>query len=224
MTDYYELMQISPRADYETIHRVYRFLAARFHPDNARSGDANQFHLVRTAYEVLSDPARRSDYDAALEDHQSVAEPLAETVDFMDSLDGEQNRRLAVLAVLYRRRRTTADRPEVSLAEIEEKMGFPRDYLDFTLWYLSKKAYISRADNAQYALTAEGVDFVEKERFRIPTLGRMLTSSQESSAPQQDPLSPRLPARPGRQPVAPSAVARPEEGSLVHQQNRRDPW
>ena len=32
--DYYEFLQISPHADTETIHRVYRYLAARFHPDN----------------------------------------------------------------------------------------------------------------------------------------------------------------------------------------------
>jgi curved DNA-binding protein CbpA len=32
--DYYEFLQISPNADADTIHRVYRFLAARLHPDN----------------------------------------------------------------------------------------------------------------------------------------------------------------------------------------------
>ena len=37
--DYYEFLQISPNADQDTIHRVYRFLAARFHPDNPDSGD-----------------------------------------------------------------------------------------------------------------------------------------------------------------------------------------
>ena len=37
--DYYEFLQISPHADYETIHRVYRYLASRFHPDNPDTGD-----------------------------------------------------------------------------------------------------------------------------------------------------------------------------------------
>ena len=57
-------------------------------------------------------------------------------------MDGELNRRLAVLAVLYYRRRTNPSFPEVPLSEIEERMGFPRDYLDFTLWYLQKKGYV----------------------------------------------------------------------------------
>jgi len=69
--------------------------------------------------------------------------------------------------------------PEVSLAEIEIRMGFPRDYLDFTLWYLLKKGYIAKADNAQYQLTAEGVDFVESQRVDFPNLNKMLTSGSD---------------------------------------------
>jgi len=51
----------------------------------------------------------------------------------MDNIDGELNRRLAVMALLYIRRRMTPDNPEVSLFEVEARMGFPRDYLEFTL-------------------------------------------------------------------------------------------
>lgn len=43
MPDYYEFLQISPSAEADTIHRVYRFLAARFHPDNQDNGDAEKF-------------------------------------------------------------------------------------------------------------------------------------------------------------------------------------
>ncbi|MGA9063651.1 MAG: J domain-containing protein [Terracidiphilus sp.] len=177
--DYYEFLQISPNADADTIHRVYRFLAARLHPDNQQSGNAANFHLLKTAYDVLSDPERRSDYDAT-RNHGSP-QPLSTAIDFMDALEGELNRRLAVLAVLYYRRRINPHFPEISLAEIEERMGFPRDYLDFTLWYLQKKVYIAKADNAQYTLTVEGVDFVETQRVNMPTLNKLLTSGSGSS-------------------------------------------
>jgi hypothetical protein len=86
-----------------------------------------------------------------------------------------------VLAVLYYRRRTNPTFPEVNLAEIEERMGFPRDYLDFTLWYLQRKGYVSKADNAQYTLSVDGVDFVETQRTNIPTLNKLLTSGSGSS-------------------------------------------
>ena len=41
--DYYEFLQISPNAEPATIHRVYRFLAGRLHPDIPGTGDAEKF-------------------------------------------------------------------------------------------------------------------------------------------------------------------------------------
>ncbi len=198
--DYYEFLQISPHADAETIHRVYRFLAARLHPDNKETGHAENFQLLKKAYDVLSNPVTRSEYDATR--GYDSPQPFSATVDFMDSMDGEVNRRLAVLAVLYFRRRTTPNFPEVSLAEIEERMGFPRDYLDFTMWYLAKKGYINRADNAQFTLTAEGVDYVEAQRVSMPILNRLLTSGSGPVAPRAkwtntDPVVVRTPGESG---------------------------
>lgn len=181
--DYYEFLQISPNAEPETIHRVYRFLAARFHPDNAETGDPSQFFLLKQAYDVLSDPERRAKYDASFQDDVPTPDPLSTSIDFMDQIDGELNRRLAVLAVLYIRRRTNPASPEVSLTEVELRMGFPRDYLEFTTWYLQKKGYITRADNSAFTLTAEGVDFVELQRANIPVLSKLLTSSSGPSGP-----------------------------------------
>lgn len=194
--DFYEFLQISPHADQDTIHRVYRFLAARFHPDNPVSGDANKFALLTAAYEVLSDPARRTEYDVSREKKIAEAPPLSDTVDFMDSVAGELNRRLAVLAVLYFRRRANPLYPEVSLAELETRMGFPRDYLDFTTWYLLKKGYITKADNSDFTLTAAGVDFVEMQRANIPVLNKLLTDGVASGNPQsaESPSSSSRPA------------------------------
>ena len=61
--DHYETLQISANAEPETIHRVYRLLAQRFHPDNAETGNADRFRQLAEAYEVLSDPERRAQYD-----------------------------------------------------------------------------------------------------------------------------------------------------------------
>lgn len=179
--DYYEFLQISPNADWDTIHRVYRFLGARYHPDNPISGNAEMFAKLKTAYDVLSNPARRDAYDAAFRKDAPSAAPLSTTIDFMDNLEGETNRRLAVLSVLYFRRRANPAAPEVSLAEIETRMGFPRDYLDFTTWYLQKKGYITCADNGDYTLTIEGVDFVETRRVNMPVLNKLLTAGTDSA-------------------------------------------
>ncbi|MGA9208578.1 MAG: DnaJ domain-containing protein, partial [Terriglobales bacterium] len=122
--DYYEFLQISPKADPETIHRVYRFLAARLHPDNPDTGDTQKFFLLTQAYDVLSHPERRAEYDASRKNEAGAPTPLSTFVDFMDDMEGELNRRLAVLAVLYFQRRANPYTPEVSLLDIERRMGF----------------------------------------------------------------------------------------------------
>jgi curved DNA-binding protein CbpA len=180
--DYYEFLQISRNAEPATIHRVYQFLAARFHPDNTQTGDVEKFVLLKQAYEVLSNPERRARYDASADHEIPPPPPLSAEIDFLDSMKGELNRRLALLALLYVRRRTNSSRPEVPLLEVELRMGFPRDYLEFTMWYLQKKGYIVRADNSDFALTAEGVDFVEMQREQIPMLNKLLTSNASPSA------------------------------------------
>jgi len=177
--DYYEFLQISPNADSDTISRVYRFLARRFHPDNPETGDVDKFISLRRAFDILSDPQRRADYDATRKIQAKI--PISDSVDFMDGIQGELNRRVALLALLYLRRRTRPDAPEVSLAEVEERMGFPRDYLDFTTWYLKSKKYITRADNSDFALTALGVDFVESNSAKLPVLSLLLNGGAEAN-------------------------------------------
>ncbi|HEX8713743.1 MAG TPA: J domain-containing protein [Terracidiphilus sp.] len=178
LPDFYELLQISPFAGSETIHRIYRYLAARYHPDNPETGNADMFHQVKTAYDVLSNTERRAKYDSARSGDIKAAAPLSSSIDFMDDVEGEVNRRLALLAVLYSRRRTSPRYPEVTLMEIETYMGFPREYLDFTTWYLVKKGYVHQADNSDFTLTVAGVDFVESQRSHMPILNRLLTAGQ----------------------------------------------
>ena len=68
------------------------------------------------------------------------AGPLSASIDFMDNIDGEMNRRLAVLALLYNQRRTNPYKPEVSLVEVEIAHGVSsRLFTQLTTWYLSNK-------------------------------------------------------------------------------------
>jgi curved DNA-binding protein CbpA len=47
--DYYDVLQVSSNAEPETIHRVYRLLAQRFHPDNHETGDDARFRAIQEA-------------------------------------------------------------------------------------------------------------------------------------------------------------------------------
>ena len=129
---------------------------------------------------MLSDPEQRAEYDAKLRREQSQPIQAFESVDFMDGIEGEVNRRLAVLSLLYRRCRANVQDPKVSLRDLETFMGFPREYLDFTTWYLRTKKYITREDNSDFALTALGVDYVESNYSKLPVLRRLLNAGTGS--------------------------------------------
>lgn len=61
MTDYYKILGIDKSSSQEDIKKAYRKLANKHHPD--KGGDQNKFKDISVAYDVLSDPQKRSDYD-----------------------------------------------------------------------------------------------------------------------------------------------------------------
>lgn len=62
--DYYAILEISKTATPEEIKKAYRTLALRYHPDkNSHPEAESQFKLVSEAYQVLSDPSKRRNYD-----------------------------------------------------------------------------------------------------------------------------------------------------------------
>jgi hypothetical protein len=182
-TDYYEIMQLSPRADLETINRVYRIMATRYHPDNRESGDQEKFLLLSEAYRTLSDPESRARYDGTRSDMRQRPLPMFQAKAFVDERQGEANRRLGILCLLYAQRRRSQERPGIGLLELEELMGIPREYLEFTLWYLREKGHLEKTQGAEFSLTAEGVDFVEEHAPANTMMQRLLHGAGAASAP-----------------------------------------
>lgn len=61
MKDLYNILGVDKTASPEEIKRAYRKLASKHHPD--RGGDTARFQEIQSAYETLSDPQRRQQYD-----------------------------------------------------------------------------------------------------------------------------------------------------------------
>jgi DnaJ-class molecular chaperone len=67
MPTHYQTLGVPPSASSEQIRRAYRALAKSLHPDvNPAKDAAGKFARIAAAYEVLSDPRKRRDYDLAL--------------------------------------------------------------------------------------------------------------------------------------------------------------
>lgn len=162
--DYYETLQISPNADPDTIQRVFRMLAQRYHPDNKDTGNADRFRALHEAYSVLSVPEKRAQYDVH---HQALRQErwrFAAQVKSSDDFELEQQMRCTILEILYARRRAEPSNPSFAPYDLQQLTGQPREHLEFTFWYLSQKKFVTRDDQSRLTITADGIDYVEANR------------------------------------------------------------
>ncbi|MDH4358436.1 MAG: DnaJ domain-containing protein [Candidatus Berkelbacteria bacterium] len=62
MKDYYDVLGVSKGASQDEIKKAYRKLALQCHPDRG-GGDGEKFKEINEAYQILSDPQKRQQYD-----------------------------------------------------------------------------------------------------------------------------------------------------------------
>ena len=176
--DYYEVLQVSDTAEPETINRVYRIFAQRYHPDNQETGNEARFREITEAYHILSNPERRAQYDATNQKRRKdrwrlVSEGAASENNF----ELEQAIRLTVLEALYTKRRVEPATPGIYLRELERMIGRPREHLEFTIWFLNQKKLINTDDSRMY-LTADGAEYLE-DAYRSNIQRKRLQSSND---------------------------------------------
>jgi hypothetical protein len=178
--NYYEDLQVSPNADQETIERVYRLLAKRYHPDNRVTGNNEKFNIITTAYKVLSDPEGRAAFDVKDEGVQNQKLKKLSKVSSSEDFGNNQQIRHAILSILYSDRRKNPSDSGVGLWSLEKLLAWPEKILEFHIWYLKEKVWIQRVDNGGYAITADGAEIVEKDDF-ILEKDRLLTDQRGST-------------------------------------------
>jgi curved DNA-binding protein len=160
--DCYEVMQLSPNADSETIERVYRMLAQRYHPDNRQTGSSEVFIRLCDAHRILSDPELRAGYDACHREAKRLHWKIFDQAQAATGQEAEKRKRQGILSLLYAKTLQDPERAAIGLLSFEELLGCPREHLQAALWYLKGRGDIQRGDNGRYTITVQGFDAVEK--------------------------------------------------------------
>ncbi len=159
-TNHYEVLQVSPRADQDTISRVFRHLAKRYHPDNADSGDAARFKQLLDSFQVLSNPEHRARFDVHYAERVERTWRVFDQSSSRDDAASDRRMRSALLSLLYSARRNDPDRPGMGELELERILGCPEHHLKFHVWYLRENGLIKRTESGTLAISAGGVDAV----------------------------------------------------------------
>jgi curved DNA-binding protein len=160
LPDYFEILQVSPRADRETIERVFRHLAKRYHPDNRDSGNADTFSRIVEAYRVLTDPEQRARYDLAYEQLKAAQWRIFDQETTRSEIAADARIRNAILALMYVARRNDCLNPAIGAVELERTLDCPESLMAFHVWYLREQGLIKRDEDGGFAITAAGVDRV----------------------------------------------------------------
>jgi len=166
---------LSPNASGDTIERVYRILAKRYHPDNVDTGDAQMFAQLREAFDVLSSTESRAKYDVRHEQNRSMTWKVFAQDTAGDGRDNDRRLLHGILSVLYIARRRDPLNGGLGTVTLEKILGCPAQHLEFPLWYLKERGWMQRLDNGMFAITADGVDKLDSDPM-LPA-NRLLTSA-----------------------------------------------
>jgi curved DNA-binding protein len=170
--DFYETLEVNPVATADTIHKIYRVLAHRMHPDNPESGSEEQFKKLVRAYRVLSDPEQRAAFDVERSRAQTKQWRIFDPESAAPGLEQEQRKRRAILAVLYNKRMRQPEKCGIGIPELENLLAVPREHLEFPLWFLKEQGWVLRSDGGQHSITAKGVDYAESTGAWQPPTSR----------------------------------------------------
>jgi curved DNA-binding protein CbpA len=176
--DYYEIIQVSLNADFETIERVYRLLAKWFHPDNRQSGDAGRFRVLSDAYHTLSDPEKRASYDAHHSDERKRQWKIFSDASDERLVKTDREMQTGIMSLLYSARRKDVVHPGMGMFELARLLGCPEKHMEFHAWYLKEKGWIRLTDSGQYAITVEGVDVAISDGLNVGPDHMIATNSQ----------------------------------------------
>ena len=185
--DHYDVLGIDAKADSETLQRAYAELAQKYHPHNPDTGDQEAFDAVNAAYEVLSDPAQRFAFDNLKGVGEDSNCPQFSGTEFFESLGSDAGLRVALLCILYERRKKKPLKPGLPMRYVEAMLNADLDALFFVLWYVKQRGWVSSDDKSNLLITVQGMDYLDSNppsaAMVLPHIKPASIANYEAEAP-----------------------------------------
>lgn len=154
--DYHELLRagMDGDLDHSGLDRLYRSLAARYHPDKGDSGNSETFLRIAQAYQILS--------ASQVQVESGLTKP-AQGFAWQERLRNLKDKKAAILGLLCDRRISDYRNATVSESELESLTGLTSNEVGFILWYLREKGAVTLiGHSSDHAISAAGIDILER--------------------------------------------------------------
>jgi hypothetical protein len=185
--DHYALLGLDPKSDSDTIALAYAKASEKYHPNNPDTGNQEKFDAVSLAFEVLADPILRREFDKLKGVSLETGPPKFSGLAFFDALGRGTGLRLALLCVLYDRRRNRPFTPSLSMRHVENILQSTEAELNFVLWYLKQRGLVGSDDKSSLQITVEGMDFLENNHPAVELVMPFIKPTALASPPPATP-------------------------------------
>src|SRR5262249_26812629 len=159
------------------------------------------FDAIALAFEVLSDPSLRAEFDKLKGVGQDDGKPQFSGIGFFDALNVAIDLRAAILCILYDRRRAMPVKPSLSPRHLNGMLQVTKEEMDFALWYLNQRLLVTNDEKSSLQITVEGMDHLELNPPAPERVMRFLKPDSVQNKPHVAPKRTAAEASSGRQSV-----------------------
>jgi hypothetical protein len=185
--DHYEVLGIDYKVSPEAVQTAYARLAEKFHPRTGATPDPEKYDAVTLAFEVLSDPSLRKDFDK-LKGIGADDKPRF-SPEFFEAYGRDTHLRVALLCVLYDRRRSKPFTPALSMRHLENMFSATSVELNFALWYLKQRDMVVMDDKSSMQITVDGMDYLQNHPPDPSAVMKVIRQETVADAPVPEPAA-----------------------------------
>lgn len=172
--DHYAVLGVDPQASETAIREAFERLS-RLH-----ANDSAKLESLQLALEVLTDSELRASFNKlkGIEEPQSIG--FSGTA-FFEGLNREAGLRLAVLCLLYDRRKSNPHSSGLTARQLEGLLETTYEDLNFTLWYLKQRNLVNTDDKSRLQITVTGIDFVIEQQPRAEQVMQFIKGARRQA-------------------------------------------